>query len=333
MPLLSFGKALQPDALTRIAGGGTLANVYGAISGAGHIHWTNKGVTSDGEFDTNHMDLFSAAAGQIYGLKGRIVFTDLLGMVTAPNQVVTMASVNPGVIVNNGEIRYRLLPGNKVEIEGGTFPLAGGQLVIEPTVLDLSESAERRMTFRVDGVDAGKFLNDYKFEDVSATGIFDGTLPLVFNVNGARIESGRLAVRDAGGVVSYVGPVSNASLGKFGKLAFDALKSIKYRGLTIDLNGPLDGEMVTLVKLSGTNQVPLSGQKSYFLKQITGIPFKFNIQIRAPFRSLFNTAKNLQDPSDLVQQTLPKNLKASAAPSTTPPAPLPVHPADSSVQK
>jgi hypothetical protein len=320
MPLLNFtnavqagAKGLQPEMLTPITNG-VVTYVYGSISGEGRIHWSDKGVTSDGAFDTQNMDFFSASLGQVYGLKGKIVFTDLLGLVTAPNQVVTMKSVNPGVVVNDGEVHYRLLADNKAEIEGGTFPLAGGRLIIEPTVLDLSEKAERRITFRVDGIDAGKFLNDYKFEDIAATGIFDGELPLIFDSHGGRIEAGRLAVRDAGGTVSYVGPVSNASLGKYGKLAFDALKSIKYRGLTIDLNGALDGEMISLVKLSGTNQAPLTAQKSYFLKQVTGIPFKFNIRITAPFRSLFNTAKNLQDPSDLVQQTLPKNLKASAPP-------------------
>ncbi len=327
MPLLSFGKALQPEALTRVTLG-VVANLKGAISGEGRIHWSDKGVTSDGHFATEHMDL-AAAFGPVKGLKGEIVFTDLLGMVTAPNQVVTIESVNPGVDVENGVIHYRLLPGNKAEIEGGAFPFAGGNLILEPTVLDLSEAAERRLTFRVDGVDAAKFLNEYKFEDVAATGIFDGELPLVFTSAGGRIEAGRLAVRDAGGTVSYVGPVSNASLGTFGKLAFDALKSIKYRGLTIDLQGPLDGEMVTLVKLSGTNQVPLSAQKNFILKQITNIPFKFNIRITAPFRSLLTSAHNLQDPSDLVQQTLPKNLKASAPP----PEKKPVNPPATSIQK
>jgi hypothetical protein len=79
--------------------------------------------------------------------------------------------------------------------------------------------------------------------------------------------------------------------------------------------------MVTLVKLSGTNESPKSAKRSYLLKQITGIPFKFNIRISAPFRSLFNTAKNLDDPSALVQGDLPANLKASAPP----PSPA-VHP-------
>ncbi len=330
MPLLTFGKALQPQALTRITLG-VVANLKGSVSGQGRIRWNPKGVTSEGDFETEHMDL-AAVFGPVSGIKGKVHFTDLLGMTTAPHQVLEVASVNPGVAVEDGVIRYQLLPGNRVAIEGGAFPFANGQLVLEPTVMDLSESATRRLTFTVNGVDAAKFIAQSGFEDVAATGIFDGTLPLIFDSKGGRIEGGALAVRQAGGVVSYVGPVSNATLGRFGMLAFDALKSMRYHGLKIELNGPLDGEMVTLVKLSGTNESPKAAKKSYLLKQITGIPFKFNIRISAPFRTLFKTAKDFQDPSDLVQQDLPANLKASAAPAPKPAPKSPIHPPATSIQ-
>lgn len=329
LPLLTFNKALQPDQLTLFTKG-LIADVKGSISGEGRIRWTAKGVTSDGDFETNHIDL-AALFGVANGLSGKVHFTDLLGMVTAPHQELRVASVNPGIIVNNGVVHYQLLPNNHLAIEDGHFPFADGQLSLESTVMDLNQAATRRLTFTVKGVDAAKFITQSGFEDIAATGVFDGTLPLIFDSNGGRIEGGELAVRAAGGTVSYVGAVSNTAMGRFGTLAFDALKSMRYHGLKIELNGPLDGEMVTLVKLSGTNESPKSAKRSYLLKQITGIPFKFNIRISAPFRSLFNTAKNLDDPSALVQGDLPANLKASApppVPAVHPPA-IPIQPKES----
>lgn len=329
LPLLTFNKALQPDQLTLFTKG-LIADVKGSISGEGRIRWSARGVTSDGDFETKHIDL-AALFGVANGLSGKIHFTDLLGMVTAPHQELRVASVNPGIIVNNGVVHYQLLPSNHLAIEDGHFPFADGQLLLEPTLMDLNQAATRRLTFTVKGVDAAKFITQSGFEDLAATGVFDGTLPLIFDSTGGRIEGGKLAVREAGGTVSYVGAASNAAMGRFGTLAFDALKSMRYHGLTIDLNGPLDGEMVTLVKLSGTNESPKSAKRSYLLKQITGIPFKFNIKISAPFRSLFNTAKNLDDPSALVQGDLPPNLKASAPPPTSvvhPPA-IPIQPKES----
>ena len=329
LPLLTFNKALQPDQLTLFTKG-LIADVKGSISGQGRIRWTARGVTSDGDFETKHIDL-AALFGVASGLSGKVHFTDLLGMVTAPHQELRVASANPGIIVNNGVVHYQLLPNNHLAIEDGHFPFADGQLSLEPTVMDLNQAATRRLTFTVKGVDAAKFITQSGFEDIAATGVFDGTLPLIFDSTGGRIEGGELAVRAAGGTVSYIGAVSNTAMGRFGTLAFDALKSMRYHGLKIELNGPLDSEMVTLVKLSGTNESPKSAKRSYLLKQITGIPFKFNIRISAPFRSLFNTAKNLDDPSALVQGDLPANLKASAPPPVPvvhPPA-IPIQPKES----
>lgn len=330
LPLLSFNKALHLEDLTRIAKS-SVQDLDGQVSGQGRIHWNTQGVTSDGDFETERLNL-SASFGPVSGIQGKVHFTDLLGGVTAPHQHVRLAVVNPGVMIRNGEIWYSLQPGNKAVIEGGTFPFAGGVLLMEPATLDLTESATRRMTFRVEGVEAGKLIAEYQFENIAATGTFDGVLPMVFDANGARIEAGQLHVRDEGGTVSYIGPVTNAALGRFSRIAFDALKSIKYRGLIVDISGPLDGEMVSLVKFSGTNQAPLSAQRSYFLKQITGIPFKFNIRIQAPFRSLFNSAMDLQDPSSLVQRTLPTQYKVSAPAKPAEIKFQPVHPPATSVQ-
>src|SRR3546814_7863278 len=54
-----------------------------------------------------------------------------------------------------------------------------------------------------------------------------------------------------GGTLAYVGQVSNADLGMFGKLAFDALKSLRYKGLTILMDANLDGGILTQVSFNG----------------------------------------------------------------------------------
>ncbi len=309
---LRFGKALQPEALTTLTTG-IVALVYGEVSGHGDIRWTSDGVTSSGRFGTQGLD-FAAAFGPVTGLKGDIVFNDLLALATPPGQSVTLATVNPGTLVTDGSIRYQLLPGQKIAIEGGDWPFAGGNLTLDPTIIDMGQASERRLTFRVAALDAAKFIDHLEFENLSATGTFDGVMPMIFDASGGRIEEGHLVVRQSGGTLAYVGDISNTKMNVFANLAFDALKSIKYKNLTIDLNGPLDGEIISKVNFNGINENPLAPPKGFIARQFTGLPFVFNITIKAPFRSLLNTARTFQDPSSLIQQVLPQGTKPQKPP-------------------
>lgn len=303
---LTFGNRLQPEALTPTTLG-VVANVFGTISGQGRIDWADGAVTSTGNFRTPGLN-FAAAFGPVQGMKGEITFTDLLGLVTAPDQKVAIADINPGIAVTDGLITYRILPDFKVQVDGGRWPFAGGYLVLDPTVLDMSAAAARHLTFRVEGLDAARFIAAMEFENISATGVYDGVLPMVFDDQGGRIEGGRI-VAQGGGTLSYVGQVSNENLGTMGSFAFDALKSMKYDRLSIDLNGAIDGDVITRISFAGVNQAPVDGGRTKLPIKILGatnMPFIFNVTITAKFRQLFEMARSFNDPSILINRALPR---------------------------
>jgi hypothetical protein len=327
VPGIAFDEKLQPDHLTRLTFG-VIANVVGRVSGEGHIRWNSDGVTSDGLFRTAGTDL-AAAFGPVTGVAGEIRFTDLLNLETAPGQVATVKTINPGIAVNDGTIRYRLLAGTRVQVEEGRWPFAGGSLVLEPTMLDFGQSQERRMTFTVAGMDAGQFLQQFDFKNLDATGIFDGTLPMIFDEKGGRIENGKLTVRPGGGTLAYVGEVSQEDVGFWGNLAFQALKSLRYQRLDLVMNGPLAGEMVTEVRFAGVGQGE-GAKRNFLLDRLQKLPFVFNVRIKAPFRGLIDSAASFYDPKRLIQRNLPALLeeqrKRAKPPATTPP---PIQPAES----
>ncbi|AYO76869.1 intermembrane phospholipid transport protein YdbH family protein [Sphingobium yanoikuyae] len=321
VPDLGFGAGLQPEELTPLTLG-VIANVAGRVTGEGHIRWTGSDVSSDGVFRTDRLDL-AAAFGPVEGLSGEIRFSDLLNMVTPTGQEARIVLVNPGVEARNGTVRYRLGAGQKVHIEGGGFPFSGGELVLLPTTMDFGADVDRYLTFRVIGLDAGAFIQAMDLKNVSATGTFDGIMPLIFNAQGGRVAGGVLVARQQGmaplimpegvlpsipcdptrqsGVLSYVGPVSNEQVGVMGKVAFDALKDLQYKCLTILMDGALDGEMVTNVVFNGVNRGQLGGVPRGLAGNFVGLPFIFNVRIAAPFRGLMRNAQYYTDPTQAVR--------------------------------
>jgi len=320
VPGIVFGPKFQPEVLTPLTLG-VVADVVGTVAGAGHIRWTPQGVTSDGVFRTANTDL-AAAFGPVTGIAGEVRFTDLLALATAPGQVATVKSINPGIAVTDGTIRYQLLPGTRISVEEGVWPFAGGSLRLEPTLLDFGSPQERRMTFRVTGMEAAQFLQQFDFKNLDATGVFDGVLPMVFDTSGGRIIDGRLVVRPGGGSIAYVGEITQKDVGFWGNYAFQALKSLQYRNLSLVMNGPLAGEMITEVKFAGISQGK-GAKRNFLFDRLQKLPLVFNIRVRAPFRQLIDSAQSFYDPKRLIDRNLPALLqeqdKQAAPPVIQPP--------------
>jgi hypothetical protein len=303
VPGITFGPGLQPEELTRLTEG-VIALVRGGLSGQGRIEWTGKGeISSTGDFTTRDMDL-AASFGPITGMSGTIHFTDLLGMVTSPGQVMTLKAVNPGILVENGVIRYQLLPDQFVKIERGEWPFMGGRLILQETILNFGRPSPKRLTFEVVGLDAKTFVGSMGFQEISATGVFDGVLPMIFDDEGGRIVGGRLDSREGGGTIAYNGVVNKANLGMMGGFAFDALRDLKYKSMIIRLDGFLDGEFATRMAIQGVGLGNTSTQR--LIRSINRIPFNFNVTIKGPFRALIATAKSFRDPTQTIAPALPR---------------------------
>lgn len=309
VPGIRFDPSYQPEQLTPLTLG-VIALVDGTLTGKGRIDWGPEGTRSTGTFSTVDMNL-AAPFGPVTGLTTTVEFTDLLGLVSAPGQLATIDRIQAGIDVFDGRVRYQLLPNLHVRVEEGRWPFAGGDLLLQETILDFSQETTKRLVFIVTGLDAATFVQQMEFSNISATGTFDGVVPMEFDQTGGRIVRGRLVARPEGGTLSYIGELTDRDLGAYGKLAFDALKSLRYNKLTIDLDGALAGEFLAQIELDGvaTNTAPQGGIAGYVLGQIAKIPFEFNISVRGPFRALIATTRSFEDPTLLIQPVLPAELR------------------------
>jgi hypothetical protein len=303
VPGLTFGPDLQPEELTRLTEG-VVALVNGTISGRGRIDWNSLGkVTSSGDFSTANLDL-AAPFGPVTGMSGTIHFNDLLGLTTPPGQVMAVKSINPGILVENGAIRYQLLPNQLVKIERGEWPFMGGRLILQETVLNFARPTPKRLTFELQGFDAKQFIDTLGFQGLNITGTFDGVLPMIFDESGGRIVGGRLDSREPGGEFAYTGTKPDA--GMVAGLAFDLLSDIHYRSMTIRLDGDLAGEFATRFTI---RQISLDNKGGFLAGIVRGafkkVPLQVNLNINGPFRALIQMAKGFKDPTTVIAPVMP----------------------------
>ena len=279
VPGLAFDNRLQPADLSYLATG-VIALASGSVTGEGRIDWQGENITSSGTFATDDLD-FAAAFGPVRGLAGKVVFTDLLSLTTAPDQTVTIAAINPGIEVLDGKVRFALDDGTLLRLEDARFPFMGGELVMRPLAMDFSQPEERRYIFEITGLDAAVFVAQMELTNLSATGVFDGTVPIVFDKEGnGRIESGVLIARPGGGNVAYIGELSYEDLGTMGNYAFSALRSLDYRQMSVGLNGSLGGEIITNFDFDGVRQ-GAGTSRNFVTRRLAKLPIRFKVNVRS----------------------------------------------------
>lgn len=345
VPGIVFDKRLQPEDLSYLAKG-VIAFADGTVTGTGQIDWTAEKITSSGIFSSAGVD-FAAAFGPVRGLKGQVRFTDLLNLTTASDQTVTIAAINPGIEVLDGTVQFEVKDGTLLTLEDARFPFMGGELRMHPLAMDFSQPEERRYVFEIIGLDAATFVAQMELTNLGATGVFDGTVPIVFDKDGnGRIEGGLLVSRAPGGNVAYIGELTYEDLGAMGNYAFSALRSLDYRQMSVGLNGNLAGEIITKFDFDGVRQGAGTSQ-NFVTRQLAKLPIRFKVNVRSEnFYQLATMVRSLWDvdflgsPVDrgLIKaedgRFVPANPAQPANPAnqTLPPAIKPVQPSESEDQ-
>lgn len=313
---LRFDSGLQPVTLTELARG-IVALVDGTVSGTGRIDWNPQGITSTGRFSTDSLDL-AAPFGPVQGASGTIVFTDLLGLTTAPDQKLFVKAINPGIEVNDGVITWQLTDGTLLEIRNGSWPWLGGTLAMRPVRLDFSQPETRRYIFDVRGLDAALFIERLQLSNLSARGTFDGTVGVTFDEFGnGFIEDSVLIARPPGGNVSYVGELTYEDMGAIANFAFQSLRSLDFKQMRVGIEGPLAGEVLTAISFEGVSQGE-GASKNFITKRLAKLPIRFNVNIKAPFYQLLNNMRSLYDPDYIVD---PRSISGLLPPDKKTPAP------------
>ena len=294
---LVFSRNLTPAALSGFALG-LIIGLEGTVDATVDARWQGAGFLAQADVDYDLDSVSTQSLPVIRGVKGQIHFDDLFAFTTPPGQTVSLAVVNPGVALENGVVRFQLLEGARVALEDARWRFAGGELTLEPGVVQLgTDSSIVNLTLAE--VDISTVLASLKLPDLTMTGRVEGRFPVELTKTAAWIRGGRLT-SVGGGTIQYTGQAGAAATG-ISRLAFDALKDFRYSNFEATLNGNLADKVDIGLQFSGltvgedldlSSIVPLPGGQT---ATAPDVPFRFNVSINAPFSSLMDTAAGIAD--------------------------------------
>lgn len=284
---------LQPahiiSALTGIASDAT-----GAASGEATFIWGRRpsDFQSSGAISVNELSFKGPglAVTRTSGVKGDLQLESLSPLKSVGEARLAVKSIDLDALdLNDGVIRFSLPGDNTMRVIEAEFPWFGGRIGVYDSTAQLTGGTIETILKAAD-VDLQRLLAHVDIEGLSGEGAIEGVLPLVITQGKARIIDGYLIAKGPG-VLRYKskGTEAAAAESASSRIAFEALRELKFDTLTAKLNGPLDGDIAFDILVEGASLVTLGrGQE-------VNSPIKYRIQLEAPLMGLIDQARVTTD--------------------------------------
>lgn len=260
-----------------------LPNARGSMVGNADFTITNGKIAGTGQVTVQNFGFDTFRVGAIDGVNGRVEFSDIINLTTRPKQVVRIASIDPGVRLQNGEIGFQLFEGERLELQSARWPFAGGDIVIAPTRWQLGGETEL-IRINANKIKLGELITALALEkEFQADGTVSGSFPIEIIGPNAFIRGATLKADQSGGTLAYFGKGLDAAKGQSeaSDYALDALKNFKFKVLEVGANGNISGRIVVSIVLEGTSPDVLDGA-----------PFRFNMNFDSKLAQLIRSIQS-----------------------------------------
>ncbi len=257
-PLTFAEGGLQPQELAPVLLG-VVAAVSGQVSASGNIAWTNKGVRrSSARTELVNVGL-QASAARFAQVSGDLEFSSLVPVRTRGTQAISIGVVDAGLPLEGGIALVRVEGGGDVIIENAQWPFAGGQLVLTSGALNTRTDVQRAELAAL-SINLTELLNLVEMEGLSGEGVLGGAVPIEIREGSVYVMQAKLAA-EPGGVVRYRNASTDAAgqTAEGANIAFQALENFHFQVLSLEIDGPVDGDLTLKITLQGANPDLLEG--------------------------------------------------------------------------
>jgi hypothetical protein len=269
---------LQPLDLTPMVAGVVQRDTAGRVDFKGFVGWSPDGSSSGGVLTLNEMG-FTGPAGLVEGLNGRIDFTSLAPLQSAPGQTLTIRNVTSVVPLKDVRAVVQFA-GEYLKLESARVTSDGGDFALAPMDVPFDTTKPLKGELSFDKVDFGKVVASSPFaRDAEFTGFVSGKLP--FELNGGKLSvrkgyllgegPGRVSIRRnavtavaaEGGTVSNadkaavpVAPTPDPAPNIVEGLAYQAMEHLAYEELSAAVNTDDKGRLNFNFRIVGRYDPP-----------------------------------------------------------------------------
>lgn len=316
-PNLAFSQyGLQPSDLSPLAGDYLKSPVEGSAGFEGRIDWSPTTSTSSGVVTIPELD-FTSPAGKVQGLKGRIEFTSLTPLITAPDQVLTVDRLETVTPLTGLELRFAL-DEKALNLAGGKIEAAGGRISIEPFNIPLTPGEAWGGVILVERVQLNELLKSANLQEkAKLDSVVSGRLPFTYApdtgwriVGGVlnAVRPGRLSIQPevfddlaaGGGDASAALPPNTMQ-----DLAYQAMQDLAISDLSAEVNSLDEGRLGVRFHINGRHDPPEREQLRLSWMELIRRDFlnkKLNLPSDTPIDLTLDTTWNAnQIVSDLME--------------------------------
>src|SRR5690606_28463755 len=181
------------------------------------------------------------------------------GFVSDGMQAVSIASIDPGMPINNITFRYQLdTRDSLLTVAGLQASMFSGSLAASDIRFDIA-SVSTDFELQLQAIDLTRILSLASYDGVRATGLFSGSIPISIANGTIAVADGSITVQPPGGSIHYISPTGPNSGNVSLDLVNQALSNYQYDVLQAEVNYLPDGELSLAMQLQGGN--PDMGQR------------------------------------------------------------------------